>query len=249
MIQKAWFEDWFNSPYYHLLYKNRNEDEAQSFIERLVAHLNPTENARILDVACGKGRHSKALADMGFDVTGIDLSEASIEEANKQCHEKLQFFIHDMRLPFRINYYDFAFNIFTSFGYFKTQREHDNAIRTITQSLKAEGIVVIDYLNVDYVVSQLEPKTTVDCDNTRFYITKWQDEKHFYKQIEVQEETSALTQLLYTERVAKFGLTDFEKMLSQQNTKVIEVFGDYNLGDYDKKNSPRLIIVGRKQGI
>ena len=246
MIEKAWFEDWFNSPYYHLLYKNRNDDEAQSFINRLITYLNPKREAIMLDVACGKGRHSKVLADMGFDVTGIDLSEASIEEANKESHERLQFFQHDMRLPFRINYYDYAFNFFTSFGYFKTQREHDNAIRSISQSLKSGGIIVIDFLNVDYISSQLEPKATVECDDVCFFITKWQDENHFYKRIEVKENNEEAAQVLYTERVAKFGLADFKAMLELQKVNIVAVFGDYDLGDYDEKTSPRLIIVGKK---
>ncbi len=246
MIQKAWFEDWFNSPYYHLLYKNRNDDEAQAFIERLISNLNPRTNARILDVACGKGRHSKVLADLGFDVTGIDLSEASIEDASKEGHDNLQFFQHDMRLPFRINYYDYAFNFFTSFGYFKTQREHNNALRSITQSLKKDGIIVIDFLNRKYISDRLEASATVESEEVTFLISKWQDENHFYKRIEVKENNEETVQLLYTERVAKFGLDDFKEMLSIQNAEVVSVFGDYNLGEYDEQNSPRLIMVGKK---
>ncbi len=90
----------------------------------------------MLDIGCGKGRHSVQLASKGFDVTGIDLSEHSITKAKKKENDHLHFFVHDMRLPFWINYFDYAFNFFTSFGYFKTRREHDNAIRTVAQSLK-----------------------------------------------------------------------------------------------------------------
>jgi len=247
MIQKAWFEDWFNSPYYHLLYNNRNEDEAQAFIERLINYLKPINNSRILDVACGKGRHSKVLADMGFDVTGIDLSEASIEDANKESHNTLQFFQHDMRLPFRINYYDFAFNFFTSFGYFNTQREHNNALRSITQSLKKDGKVVIDFLNREYISDRLEANATVKRDDITFIISKWHDENHFHKRIEVKEDNEDTIKLLYTERVAKFGLPEFSEMLTLQKSEIVAVFGDYNLGEYDIKNSPRLIIIAKKQ--
>jgi 2-polyprenyl-3-methyl-5-hydroxy-6-metoxy-1,4-benzoquinol methylase len=150
MSDQAWYKDWFNSPYYHLLYQHRDVDEASKFITKLIEHLQPKPNARMLDVACGKGRHSKALADMGFDVSGIDLAAESIEEAKELENEHLHFFQHDMRLPFWINYFDYAFNFFTSFGYFKTQREHDNAIRTIAQSICHNGTFVIDYLNVHY---------------------------------------------------------------------------------------------------
>lgn len=150
MKSQEWFNNWFNSPYYHLLYHHRNDTEATAFIERLIAYLQPATRSKILDVACGKGRHSKAFADMGFDVTGIDLSPESIAEAQQFEHEYLHFYTHDMRLPFWINYFDIAVNLFTSFGYFKTQREHNNAIRSITQSLQPKGIFIIDYLNVHF---------------------------------------------------------------------------------------------------
>ena len=121
-MQETWFKDWFNSPYYHQLYKNRDLKEAELFIDKLVQHLKVSPGSRMLDVGCGKGRHCIQLAGKGFDVTGIDLSEESIEEALKYEQENLHFFTHDMRLPFWINYFDYAFNFFTSFGYFKTER-------------------------------------------------------------------------------------------------------------------------------
>ena len=247
MIRNAWYKDWFNSPYYHLLYQNRNDDEAQAFIIRLINYLKPKEKATILDVACGKGRHSKVLADMRFDVTGIDLSEASIAEAMLDENENLHFYQHDMRQPFRINYYDYAFNFFTSFGYFKTQREHNNAIRSITQSVKRGGVFVIDYLNVQYISDRLEKSVNTIAQGIHFYVTKWEDEKYFYKQIQISEgNDAALPENSYTERVAKFSLTDFTNMLAQQDTVVSAVFGDYNLGEYHEKESPRMIIVATR---
>ena len=146
MADKSWYIDWFNSPFYHKLYFERDEKEAESFIHQLVKHLQPVAGCRMLDVACGKGRHSKILAAMGYDVTGIDLAPASIAWAKQSENENLHFFIHDMRLPFYANYFDYAFNFFTSFGYFKTRREHDAAIRSISKSLKPGGFFVIGCL-------------------------------------------------------------------------------------------------------
>ena len=79
MAEKAWYKDWFNSIYYHKLYFERDEKEADAFIQTLIGHLRPVPGSRMLDVACGKGRHSKILAALGFQVTGIDISPASIE--------------------------------------------------------------------------------------------------------------------------------------------------------------------------
>ena len=246
MAVKAWYKDWFNSHYYHLLYNNRDEDEAQVFLDRLIIYLQPLPNARMLDVACGKGRHSKALAEMGFDITGIDLSQSSIREAKVDETENLHFYEHDMRLPFWINYFDFAFNFFTSFGYFKTEREHNNAIRTIAQSLRKDGLFVIDYLNVYYAEEKLQDSFAKSFDEVTFHVSKWHDEAHFFKQIQVSEASHVSPKHLYTERVAKFTLGDFTDMLAYQKMQVQQVFGDYQLGSYDIKKSPRMIIVAKK---
>lgn len=245
MPDKPWFEDWFDSPYYHLLYHNRNEVEALAFIKKLIAHLQPEHGSRMLDVACGKGRHSRALAEMGFDVTGIDLSFSSINEAKKSEHDMLHFFQHDMRLPFWIRYFDYAFNFFTSFGYFKTLREHYNAIRTIAQSLKPNGILVLDYLNVRYAEDHLINSEKKLADDVMFYIKKWQDDEHFYKQIEVEDK--GIKKQFFTEKVKKFSLKDFDEMFTHHGFVIDEVYGDYRFADYNTINSPRLIMIAKKQ--
>jgi SAM-dependent methyltransferase len=245
MENQPWFKDWFNSPYYHQLYFNRDHQEAANFIDALINYLQPKPGDTMLDVACGKGRHSIHLAQKGFDVTGIDLSEDSIDEALKFETEKLHFYRHDMRLPFWINYYDYAFNFFTSFGYFKTRRENDNAIRTIAQSLKPDGCFVMDYLNVHYAEDNLVHQFDKEIEGVNYFITKWFDETHFYKKIVVEDEALA-EPLQYTEKVAKFSLGDFTEMFAYQGLQIQEVFGDYNFGHYDVRKSPRLIMVAKK---
>jgi SAM-dependent methyltransferase len=247
MSDKAWYKDWFNSHYYHLLYQHRDEEEAEHFINTLIDYLKPKKQSSMVDFACGKGRHSKVLADMGFDVTGIDLSAASIEEAKREENDNLHFYQHDMRLPFWINYFHFAFNFFTSFGYFKTRREHDNAIRTIAQCLVPGGVFVIDYLNVHYSEDRMEKTVSSTIEDITFYITKWQDEDHFFKQIQITDIANKTPKHLYTERVAKFSLGDFTDMLAYQGMQVQEVFGDYQLGRYDIRKSPRMIIIAKKK--
>ena len=240
-----WFKEWFNSPYYHKLYFKRNEAEAAAFINRLVAHLNPPADSKMLDMACGKGRHSIQLASKGFDVSGIDLSEDSIIEAKKSENDHLHFFVHDMRLPFWINYFNYAFNFFTSFGYFNTRRENDNAIRTISQSLKPGGIFVIDYINVRYAEDHLVNKSEKKIDDVNYHITKWSDENHFFKKI-VVEDKALDAPTMHQEMVAKFTLGDFTEMFSYQQLQIKEVFGNYNFEEYNLVNSPRLIIIAEK---
>ncbi len=241
----TWFKDWFNSPYYHQLYAHRDEQEAALFIDNLVKHLQPFAGATMLDIACGKGRHSMQLAASGFDVTGIDLSSESIAEALKSETDHLHFYEHDMRLPFWVNYFDFAFNFFTSFGYFKTQREHDNAIRSIAEAIKSTGIFVMDYLNVKFSTSQSVAESTQQIGNTTYTISKWSDDKHFYKKI-VVEDAELAKPMQYTEKVAKFTLSDFERMFSKQGLTIYETYGDYQFGAYEENSSPRLIMIAKK---
>lgn len=199
----------------------------------------------MLDIACGRGRHSKILASMGFYVTGIDISPESIAEARQSESANLEFYIHDMRLPFRTNYFHYAFNFFTSFGYFKTRREHDDAIRTIAGSLQLNGTLVIDYLNVHYAEDHLVHDEAKVIGTTRYTIHRWDDEGHFYKKIIVTD--PGLSQpVFYTEKVAKFSLGDFTDMLSFHGLQIQQVYGDYQLGNYDIRKTPRLILVAKK---
>lgn len=246
MTAHNWFKDWFNSHYYHLLYKHRDDTEAHAFIDRIVHLLKPPPNAKMLDIACGKGRHSRALAQYGYDVTGIDLSYESIREARKFAHDRLHFFQHDMRMPSWVNYFDIAWNLFTSFGYFKTQREHEKAIRTMAQSIKPGGKLVMDYLNVHYSEDHLVPSVHQIEDGVDFHITKWHDEHFFYKQIQITDAAHPSPHHLYTERVAKFSLGDFTEMMAYEHLQIKEVYGDYQLAPYHIRQSPRLIMVAEK---
>ncbi len=245
MAVKEWYKEWFSSPFYHKLYFERDEKEALQFMEKLMEHLKPAKGSQMLDVACGQGRHSKYLSEMGFDVTGIDLSMESIQKAKELENDRLHFFQHDMRLPAWINYFDYAFNFFTSFGYFATRREHDDAVRTIVKSLKPSGLVLFDYLNVHYVEERLVHNEWKRIDKTDFEIHRWMDDGHFYKKITVSD--PALEQpAVFTEKVSKLSLGDFTDMLSFQGMQVSEVFGDYSLNAYDVKKTPRMIVLAKK---
>ncbi len=246
MTETGWYRQWFNSPFYHKLYFERDEKEAEDFIVRLIGHLQPAPGSRMLDVACGKGRHSKFLASEGFQVTGIDISPDSIAYAKQFENDNLEFYVHDMRLPFRINYFQYAFNFFTSFGYFRTRREHDDGIRTIAKSLHPGGQFVIDYLNVHYAEDHIRPHEEKQIGTTLYNIHRWDDENHFYKKITVTDPELS-TPIDFTEKVAKFSLGDFTDMLSFQGLQVTEVFGDYKFGNYDIKKTPRLILVASKK--
>jgi 2-polyprenyl-3-methyl-5-hydroxy-6-metoxy-1,4-benzoquinol methylase len=115
MDNNNWFTEWFNTPYYHILYANRNDNDAQVFMKNLVRFLNIPKQASILDLPCGKGRHAIFLNSLGYTVTGADLSKNSIDFAKQFENDTLQFYQKDMREPFTKTY-NYIFNLFTSFG-------------------------------------------------------------------------------------------------------------------------------------
>ena len=149
-----WYASWFDTPYYHILYKDRNYREAQIFMDNLTHYLNLPEKAKVLDLACGKGRHSIYLNQLGYDVIGADLSENSIAEANKNANETLHFVVHDKREPFDQKF-DAIFNLFTSFGYFEKEEDDIKTLMAIKESLSEYGFAVIDFMNAQQVIDSL----------------------------------------------------------------------------------------------
>jgi cyclopropane fatty-acyl-phospholipid synthase-like methyltransferase len=143
-IAPNWFEEWFNSPYYHLLYNNRNETEAEAFISRLITYLQIPAGSKLLDIACGKGRHARQLANLGYDVTGIDLASESIAYAKQFETEQLHFYEQDMRSLFHINVYDYAFNFFTSIGYFNTKQEDERTFSNFAAAFNSSCFRLIN---------------------------------------------------------------------------------------------------------
>src|SRR5262249_37851160 len=149
--------------------------------------LQPESNAAILDLGCGAGRHSKYLAAQGFRVTGIDLSGESIREAKSSERPGLQFFQHDMRVPFGTNTMDYIFNFFTSFGYFADPAEHLMVVRNIADALKTGGRLVLDYLNVRYEEARTIPDEVQHIDGFTYRIKRWSEVGSFFKRIVIED--------------------------------------------------------------
>lgn len=242
----VWFENWFNSPYYHLLYKNRDEKEAKNFIDRLLVELSPPANSAILDLACGKGRYSRYLAEKGFNVTGLDIAEESIRFAQQSENEHLTFFQHDMRLPFRINYFDYIFNFFTSFGYFETEKDHLKTVVNIAKGLRPDGKFVLDFFNSKKVIKNLRATEVKQVDSVTFHIQRNVDnEGYILKNIQFEDKGEYFN---FTERVRAFALDDFQMLFGKAGLKIAKTFGCHELSPFDEATSDRLILVGCKQG-
>jgi SAM-dependent methyltransferase len=239
-----WFKGWFNSDYYHLLYAHRDFEEAENFISTLMKHLESKEKHSILDLACGKGRHAVHLNQLGYDVLGIDLSEESIQEAKKFENENLKFQQGDMRELNLDSKVDLVLNLFTSFGYFSSAEEDQKAIDAMSQSLKSEGLLVIDYLNVHKIIEQLPTEELVKRKGIDFHINKHVEDGFIVKDIEFKANEQSHH---YQEFVKCLDLNDFEAYLENGGLSIKEVFGSYQLDDFNKQHSDRLILIAEKK--
>jgi SAM-dependent methyltransferase len=238
--KKEWFKDWFDSPYYHLLYQKHDDQEAHLFIDRLLDRLQPDPDAHLLDLACGKGRFARYLAEKGFEVTGLDLSVHNIEYARQFETEKLSFFMHDMRLPFRINYFDYIFSFFTSFGYFQSEREDVNTLRSAAKGLKKDGVFVLDFFNSEYVKNHLVIEDERQIGDVHFLQKRRIEGRRVIKDIQITDKGQTFN---FQENVCLIGLPDFEKLCQKAGLIIREILGDYQLGAFNAAVSPRLILI------
>ena len=239
-----WYKQWFDSVFYHQLYSNRSEKEATDFIDALMDELEPPANSTMLDLGCGAGRHAKWLAAKGFNVTGLDLAASSIRSAKKYEKTNLRFAKHDMRDPFGKSRFDYVFNFFTSFGYFKNDEENHKVIRNIWHALKPGGSLVLDYLNVAWCEDRLVSEETKEVDGIIYHISRWTDEDFFYKKIAIENMPSGQSE--FVEQVAKFDLNDFDYMFERNGLKLEKIYGDYQLNEYDSVASPRMILLAKR---
>ena len=238
-----WFEDWFNSPYYHILYKKRDELEAEVFIDALLKFIQPNSGSRVLDVACGKGRHSIYLSRKGFDVTGFDLSFESIRHNKKFENEKLTFYLHDMREVFRSNYFDLVLNLFSSFGYFEKERDNIRCINSHATALKKGGIFVLDYFNAKKVIHTGDSSSNIVIDGINFLIEKSIQNDFVRKKITFSDKGHSL---FFEENLLLAEKKIIDKYFNIAGLEVYKLFGSYELEPFDEKNSERLIVLAKK---
>jgi SAM-dependent methyltransferase len=240
--EAEWFQYWFDSPYYHLLYKNRNEEEAGVFIKNLCDYLQLPEKARVWDLACGKGRHAVQMNSLGYMVTGTDLAPNSILEASQKANSMLDFYVHDMRTPFRINYFDAVFNLFTSIGYFSDERDNFKVFEHVYQSLKPGGVFALDFLNASLVKKNLVPNSVVSRDGFDFNIKKSIQDNKVVKHIEFETNDK---RYYFEEVVSLFDEKDFDAFAVKAGFEKGDVFGDYHLNPFHD-NAERLILIYTK---
>lgn len=242
-MKKEWFETWFDTHYYHLLYCERDHEEAKAFIHALADEIHLPKGVKVLDLACGKGRHAVTLHDLGLNVMGVDLSSSSIEEAKKKAGPGLDFMVHDMRDPIQNEEYFAVFNLFTSFGYFDSLEENLKVLRSVHTMLEEGGYFVLDFMNSSKVVNDLVPKETKVIEGITFDIERNYNQSHITKCIRFNDKGE---EFYFQERVQALTPSDFYTLLKTTNFKVLNTFGDHKLNAFNEKTSDRFIIVAQK---
>jgi SAM-dependent methyltransferase len=237
-----WFATWFDTNYYHTLYQNRDYKEAAFFISNLMKHLDLPSGSAILDLACGKGRHSLQLSEMGYKVKGVDLSPNSIHLANKLIEDRtnLSFGVLDMRETLPNVQFDAVLNLFTSFGYFYDYSDNLKVLNSIAAMLKPGGTFLIDFMNP---TNNLVDKETKHLDGITFNLTRSVIDGKIVKNIQFTDQGKDHS---YFEKVQAITLSDFEKLIAQTDLKIEATFGNYALDAFNENESDRLILLGSK---
>jgi len=239
----SWFANWFDSPYYHILYKNRDEREAQVFIDKLIDYLQIPKGSKLIDIACGKGRHAKYFEQKGMDVVGVDLSPNSINTAKKDENKNLQFSVHDMRENYKEDTFDIVTNLFTSFGYFEDNKDEQKAINAMASNLKKEGLLIIDFMNAKKVIANLVLNEQKTIDRIQFDITRQVKDGYILKNIIITDEEEHQQ---FQEKVKAITWADYSEFIANARLKIIDIFGNYKLDNFDEKISDRLILICKK---
>ena len=233
--------NWFDTPYYKLLYKNRNEDEAGLFIDNILKKINIEPNSKILDLACGTGRHSIYLSKKGFDVVGIDKSKKNILTAKENENKKLIFFQQEMTKDINMQF-NTIFNFFTSFGYVDHKYNYDT-VENISKNLMKGGLFIIDFLNQKIVRKNIVEYEEKNIENINFNIHRYIENNYIIKEISFKHNK---TKYNFKERVMLLDLKDFENYFNKNNLKIIDIYGNYKLSSFDINKSPRLILISKK---
>lgn len=236
-------KDWFSSPYFHLLYQNRDNLEAQYFISRLNDYFKFKPGELVMDLACGRGRHSISLHEKGLQVTGVDFSEESILEAKKSEKEGLQFIQGDMRSYLQEESFDYIFNMFTSFGFFNDNDQNQQVVDCVFRNLKPGGVFLLDYLNADFILDNFVPAEEKTIEGITFHLSRSVKRGNIVKDIRFQDKGK---QFYFQETVQVITREMFEELFERSGFVIKDIFGDYSLRPYAKHLSERIIFVVEK---
>jgi len=233
-----WFEEYFGEEYL-LLYPHRDAEDAERLVELLCRTVGLQPGWRVLDVACGTGRHGAAFRARGARVVGLDLSQQLLHRA--QSTARLPVVRSDVRrIAVRAGTMDFTVNLFTSFGYFALDAEHVRALREMVATIRARGWFALDFLNALRVPAELIPREEGELAGRPVRIHRWLDPagQYVFKSITTDDGRR------FVERVRLFTAGELERLISAAGCRISVRLGDYDGGPL-AADSPRVILAGQ----
>jgi ubiquinone/menaquinone biosynthesis C-methylase UbiE len=233
-----WFEEWFGEDYLRL-YPHRDDADARRAVALIARTVHLQPGWRVLDVACGAGRHARAFVEAGARCFGLDLSATLLRVARQVTDAPL--IRADMRqLPVRPASMHLTVNLFTSFGYFDRDAEHRMALEEMISTVQPGGWFVIDFLNPAAVRRELVPEETVHLPGQTVRVTRSvsPDGRYVCKSIRAREGKH------YLERVRLFEPEQISAMLESAGLRIRHAFGDYD-GSVLTGDSARTILMAQ----
>lgn len=245
-MKTEWFKDWFNSADYLKVYRHRNQTEAEALVNLILNNIRLDNNAKVLDMACGSGRHSILLAKKGLDVTAVDLSKNLLSVA-KQLAEKdklnINFINSDLR-NFRTSVqFDLIVNLFTSFGYFDDDLENFGLLKTAFDHLKKNGYFILDYFNTSFIQKNLVPESYDNLDSATIIQKRKIEGLRLNKEIIIKNNSQSDN---YFESVRMYTQDELITQLNKIGFDIKKTFGDFQGNEFNENLSTRIIIIAQK---
>jgi 2-polyprenyl-3-methyl-5-hydroxy-6-metoxy-1,4-benzoquinol methylase len=241
-----WYEEWFNSKEYLDVYQHRNESDAKRLFELIIMNTKIPLKGKILDLACGPGRHSILFARKGYKVTGIDLSDNLLRVAELAARKEkldIHFIKADLRHIQLKEKFDLVVNLFTSFGFFDKDKDNFSIFRTAAEFLKPGGYFVFDFLNSSFVENNLVRESSDDKPNERITQKRRIEGNRVIKDIIINYNGIVKT---FYESVKLYRKNELFEAINENGLVIQNTFGDFTGSDFAEASSPRIIIVAQK---
>lgn len=242
----VWYQESFGNDYL-VVYKHRDLQGAYHEVKKMMDWLHLGQGAQVLDLCCGMGRHSMALAEFGYQVTGVDLSEVLLAEAVKlDSGKQVEWLRGDMREVPLDRSFDAVVNLFTSFGYFEEMEQNERVFHEMRRLLRPDGKFIVDYLNPAHVRANLVPLSERTEEGLTIRETRVIEDGYVRKRIVISEEGKPDRR--YLEQVKLYGRSEFEAMLGRAGLHIDHIYGGYDGQPYSTEQSSRMIFVGHRKG-
>lgn len=238
----GWFKHWFGTRYYSLLYGHRDVEDARQWVEAILGRWQLAQGSAVLDLACGRGRHAFFFAEAGMRVTGVDISEASINEA-RETVPGAEFAVHDMREPFRPATFDAVCCLFTSLGYFEDLEDDRAVFRAVLAALRPGGRFVLDFMNTGLVIRDLVADERVSKEGIDFKLHRSCDRGVLVKCITVKDGAEVHR---FEERVQALTPDQLQAMAREAGFEIEDRTDGPELLPFDAMNSQRFVLWMRK---